>query len=162
MNNEPKQNQPKASLAELLRATQSKSKADGIVIAVPCSDTSGLAAQVSPGFGHAEAYAFVRVQADGSLTATSEFSPYLDGHTPGQVPAFVALVGAHVALSRSMGKGALALLEKLGIEVRTCDEGTVEEAVRAYLQGSLPKPIPCKGHWQGEGQRCACDHRADG
>jgi len=101
-------------------------------IAIP--DENGL---VSAHFGHCPSFAIYEVDENARAVNTrkSEVPP---PHEPGAIPRWLKELGVQVVLAGGMGRKAMELLRKLGIEPVVGVSGLgVEEAVQGYLSGSL-------------------------
>ena len=70
-------------------------------------------------------------------------NPYYDRHEPGQVPGFIQSQGADVMLAGGMGRRAIDLFQRYGIESVTGASGTVRHALERYLGGALQRAQPC-------------------
>ncbi len=100
-------------------------------VAVPVAN-----GETSPHFGHCEAFAFFRVEDDGTVTTIEEKAP--PAHAPGVYPAWLRESGADVVLAGGMGPRAQGLLESEGIEVVIgVPPGPPESVVRAWARGEL-------------------------
>jgi len=113
-------------------------------IAVTAENDKGLGSPVAHHFGHAPYYAFVEVEGAEIKSVEVLVSPFLQGHEPGEVPAFVKEQGAEVILSGGMGTRAIALFSALGIKAATGADGTVHQALERFFEGSLTEALPCE------------------
>lgn len=112
-------------------------------IAVTAVTAAGLDAPVAGHFGQAPHFVLVDV-VGGAITTTHTLSnPFLAGHQPGEIPAFIRAHGADVILSGGMGVRAIRIFEQVGITPATGASGTVRQAVTNYLQGRLAGASPC-------------------
>ena len=112
-------------------------------IAVSAQEDRGIDSTVAEHFGHAEFFVFVDVE-NGQMTSTNVVpNPYLDGHAPGQVPAFISEQKADVMLSGGMGGRAIQFFEGAGVQVATGAHGSVREAIERYLGGALTDAAAC-------------------
>lgn len=125
-------------------------------IAVTAATEAGLDAPVAGHFGHAPHFVLVEVDG-GSITASHGLAnPFLAGHQPGEIPAFIRSHGADVILSGGMGVRALRIFEQVGITAATGASGTVRQAVTDYLHGTLAGASPCADsvqHHQAAGEK---------
>jgi predicted Fe-Mo cluster-binding NifX family protein len=127
-------------------------------VAVSADNKQGLDSVVSPHFGRCPH--FVLVDLDGQAVGEVQDvdNPFFGNHQPGQVPSFIASLGANVMLTGGMGGRAILFFEQYGIEGVTGAHGTVRQSVERYLGGELKGAAPCKeseehGHGlQTEGQ----------
>jgi len=117
---------------------------DKRVIAVPTLDEHGLEGEVSGHFGPASHFTFIEMEGDQVVECRVMANPFAGSHQPGQVPTFVKEQGATVMLAGGMGGRAIAMLEDFGIAVATGAEGTVKDALEAYLRGDLQGSAPCR------------------
>ena len=114
-------------------------------IAVASADERGLEGQVSQHFGRCPSYTFVEI-AEGSIHESRvEANPFADGHAPGQVPAFIAKLGAQVIITGGIGQRAIGFFEEQGVSVAAGYQGGVRDAVEAFLRGEIAESDPCPG-----------------
>ncbi len=112
-------------------------------IAISAETTAGLDAPVCAHFGHAPCFAVVELEGAETRSVETVANPYLSGHEPGQIPAFIHSLGAQVMLSGGMGGRAVAFFQQYGITVSTGATGTVRETLARYLNGELDGAAPC-------------------
>lgn len=113
-------------------------------IAVSADNKNGLDSVVSPHFGRCPYFVLVDLD-DHNVRAVQEVkNPYYGHHQPGQVPAFIHSLSAHVMLTGGMGGRAIMFFEQFGIEGVTGAYGTVRQSVEHYLGGQLKGAAPCK------------------
>ena len=113
-------------------------------IAVTAERNQGLESPVSYHFGRCAYYVFVDV-ADGKVKeATTVPNRHAEGHTPGELPAFIKQNKVDVLLTGGMGRRAVGYFTRYGIEVVTGAQGRVGEAVQRYLAGELTGVSPCQ------------------
>jgi len=98
---------------------------------------------VSHHFGRCPQFTVVRVEDDRVMSIEVVDNPHFHAHGPGQVPAFVHGLGADVILAGGMGPRAVSLFHSYGIDVATGAGGRVDDALRAYLEGTLSGIVPC-------------------
>jgi predicted Fe-Mo cluster-binding NifX family protein len=122
-------------------------------IAVPADNKNGLDSVVSPHFGRCPHFVLVDLEGQ-QVTAVCEVdNPFYGNHQPGQVPGFVASLGANVMLTGGMGGRAIMFFQQYGIEGVTGAYGTVRQSVERYLGGQLRGAEPCREsveHGHGE------------
>jgi predicted Fe-Mo cluster-binding NifX family protein len=112
-------------------------------IAVSADEARGLESAVSVHFGRCPYYVLVDV-ADGEIQSVEAIAnPYYGQHQPGQVPSLIREQNADVMLTGGMGGRAVAFFQEYGIEPVTGAEGSVGQAVAAYLAGELKGAPPC-------------------
>ncbi len=114
-------------------------------IAVACADTQGLDGHVSQHFGRCSTYTLVSVADGGIQNSSVEENPFTSGHGPGQIPGFIASLGAQVIITGGIGQMAVGFFEQHGISVASGFQGTVREAVEGYLRGEGNNADPCPG-----------------
>ncbi len=114
-------------------------------IAVASSDVQGMDGQVSAHFGRCPAYTLVEVVEGVIHDSRIESNPFADGHAPGQIPDFIADLGANVILTGGIGGRAIQFFEQRGVEVAAGYQGAVKSAVEAFLRGELREADPCSG-----------------
>lgn len=113
-------------------------------IAVSADNKNGLDSVVSPHFGRCPYFVVVDLD-DKVVGEVRELdNPFYEGHQPGQVPGFIASLGANVMLTGGMGGRAIMFFEQYGIEGVTGAFGTVRQSVERYLGGELKGAAPCK------------------
>jgi len=118
-------------------------------IAVSTDTTHGLDATVSPHFGRCPFYALVDVQ-DGQIGSVQTVAnPYFPDHVPGVIPQFIHSQGANVMLTGGMGRRAVDFFEQFGIQPVTGASGTVQQALKAFLQGQISGAAPCHESMHG-------------
>jgi predicted Fe-Mo cluster-binding NifX family protein len=112
-------------------------------IAVSAEDNQGLDSQVGHHFGRCPFFAVVDVEGEEIQSAEIIENPFFASHQPGQVPGFIQEQDADVMLSGGMGKRAIQFFDQFGIATATGASGTVQEAVRCYLDGDLQEASSC-------------------
>ena len=113
------------------------------VIAIAAQDDRGLDGEVSAHFGRCPFYVMVEVSHGKRGPVRVIRNPYFGAHQPGVMPSFLQQQGANVILAGGMGLRAIQMFQGRGIEVATGAVGTIEAALRAYLQGKLQGIAPC-------------------
>lgn len=113
-------------------------------IAIPSMDESGLNAAISQHFGQTPFFTIVDTDSD-QVTAIAN-----PGHQGDRTPVdAIADEEAHVVLCSGMGGRAVQFFATAGIEVFMGAEGTVQETLDAYREGTLPvasEDAACKEH----------------
>ena len=71
-------------------------------------------------------------------------SPFDGHHQPGQVPAFIDCLGAHVMLAGGMGGRAITFFQRYAIQGVTGAYCTVRQSVERHLDGWPRGAAPCK------------------
>jgi len=101
-------------------------------IAIPVENKN-----ISAHFGHCREFALVDVDpASKTATRTTWLTP--PAHEPGVLPAWLHDQGTTVIIAQGMGGRAQALFAERGIDVVVgVGEGTADEIVEQYLQGTL-------------------------
>lgn len=113
-------------------------------IAIAAQDDQGLDGVAAHHFGRCPYYLFVDVEDDRIENVEVRANPYYERHTPGQVPAFIHQQGADVMVSGGMGRRAIGLFERYGIQTYTGAAGTVRRALEQALGGALEEAAPCR------------------
>ncbi|NMA00638.1 MAG: dinitrogenase iron-molybdenum cofactor [Clostridiaceae bacterium] len=90
--------------------------------------------EVTEHFGHCEAFLLFDVKNGEIVARESVANP---GHRPGYLPNFLADRGVNVIISGGMGGGAVTIFNERNIEVIVGARGDAEEAVKAYMKGTL-------------------------
>lgn len=109
--------------------------------------------EVFPHFGKTENFKIYEVE-DQKVTSSEVISSNGSGH--GALAGILANEGVDVLICGGLGGGALQALSEAGIEVCSGAAGNTDEAVQAYLEGTLVDAgVNCNHH--GEGHTCG-DH----
>ncbi|MBC8366008.1 NifB/NifX family molybdenum-iron cluster-binding protein [bacterium] len=114
-------------------------------IAVASADLQGIDGQVSEHFGRCPAYTLVEVVEGVVHDSRIESNPFVEGHAPGQIPEYIADLGANVILTGGIGGRAIQFFEQRGVQVAAGFNGPVKNAVEAFLRGELRESDPCSG-----------------
>ena len=124
-----------------------------MLIAVSAETDAGLDAPVAGHFGHSPYFALVEVTPAGGQIGVvqSLANPYYPHHEPGAVPAFIHSQGVQVMLTGGMGARATGLFQQYGVQPVTGAEGTVRQAVDAFMQGQITGSAPCHESTHGCG-----------
>jgi predicted Fe-Mo cluster-binding NifX family protein len=115
----------------------------GLRIAFSSEENRGLDSAVSHHFGRCPYYVLVDVEEGKPGTVMAVENPFYGDHQPGQVPRFIRSQEADVIIAGGMGRRAVAIFESENIEPITGAQGTVAEAMEAYLAGRLDGAAPC-------------------
>jgi predicted Fe-Mo cluster-binding NifX family protein len=117
-------------------------------VCVPSAGQGGLEDLVGEHFGRSPTYTVCDTE-----TGEVEVIPNESEHMGGSgLPAeHLAAAGVDVVICSGIGRRAVDLLSRYGIEVVTGASGTVGEAIRAWREGRLGGAAPCD-HSGG------CDH----
>jgi predicted Fe-Mo cluster-binding NifX family protein len=113
-------------------------------IAISADDNRGLDSVVSPHFGRCPYYVLVDLKDRQVRQVSAVENPYYGYHQPGQVPGFIERQGADVMLAGGMGRRAIGLFQRCGIEAVTGAAGSVRHALEQYLGGTLQGAAPCR------------------
>jgi predicted Fe-Mo cluster-binding NifX family protein len=113
-------------------------------IAVSADSKQGLDSVVSPHFGRCPHFILVDLEGQAVREVQEVDNPFFGNHQPGQVPGFIASLGANVMLTGGMGGRAIMFFEQYGIEGVTGAYGTVRQSMERYLGGELKGAAPCK------------------
>lgn len=120
-----------------------------MIIAISSENNQGENSQVAHHFGRCPFFTLVNIEDEQLVDYQTITNPYFESHQPGQVPEFISQQGANVMLSGGMGRRAGEFFNQFGIDIATGAEGTVKEAIEAYLRGDLKKGAGCSGHGDG-------------
>ncbi len=112
-------------------------------IALSSDDKNGLDSIVNPHFGRCPFFVLVDVEEGHVQSVREEKNPHYPNHQPGQIPRFIASLGANVMMAGGMGRRAIMMFNELGIEGVTGAHGTVRQAIERYLGGELKGAAPC-------------------
>jgi len=96
-----------------------------------------LDAPASPVFGRCPVYIFVNTET-WEFKAVDNPAMSAAGGAGIQAAQFVVEQGAKAILSGHVGPNAYNVIQAAGVPLYTTNEGTVREAVEAYLAGQLP------------------------
>ena len=104
-------------------------------------------------FGHTKEFKLYTVE-DGGVLAEEIVPTMGGGH--GLLADFLLLNGVNVVICGGIGGGARAALTEKGIALRGGVTGSADEAVRAYLAGTLQfdAEVRCGHHAHGNGHSC--------
>jgi predicted Fe-Mo cluster-binding NifX family protein len=129
-----------------------------MLIAVSAETDAGLDAPVNGHFGGSPYFTLVEVT-DGQIEGGQAIAnPHYPQHEPGAIPAFIRSQGADVMLTGGMGARAAGFLQQFGIQPVTGAEGTVRQAVEAFLQGQIVGSKPCHESTHGCGDEHGHEH----
>lgn len=112
-------------------------------VVVSADDSNGLNSVVNPHFGRCPYYVLVDLDGREVRGVNVVENPYYEHHKPGQVPSFIQGQGANVMLAGGMGRRAIDLFQRYGIEAVTGASGRVQHALERYLGGALQGAEPC-------------------
>jgi predicted Fe-Mo cluster-binding NifX family protein len=90
--------------------------------------------EVAAHFGRCQAYTMVELE-DGVIRSRETIAN--PGHEPGFLPRYLAERGVTCIVAGGMGPRAQMLFDEQGIETIVGISGTIEETIRALLQGEL-------------------------
>lgn len=122
-----------------------------MLVVVTAENDAGLKAPVSGHFGHSPYFSVIEL-IDGKVEKVKPRpNPHAVDHKPGQVPTFVKDLGAEVIITGGMGENAAKIFEKFGIQAFAGAEGTVEQALAAYIAGELSTAKACAHDGHGHG-----------
>jgi len=113
-------------------------------VAIASHDDQALDGTVSGHFGHCPFFTLVDLVDGQPVKVEVIANPAAVHHQPGEVPRFVAGLGAQVILAGGMGRMAVTLFERFGVEVATGATGSIRGALEAWLDGSLTGVVPCR------------------
>jgi predicted Fe-Mo cluster-binding NifX family protein len=119
--------------------------------AISTEDNKGLDRIVSQHFGRCPYFVLVEVENEAIMEVKAVDNPYFAEHGPGQVPEYIASLGADVMISGGMGRRANVFFDKYGIRTATGAGGTVQEALSSFQYGKLSAGGNCGGHGERHG-----------
>lgn len=123
-------------------------------MAIPTEGTN-----VSSHFGKCENFTIVEIE-DSTIKTKECISTV--GHQHGLLPAFLVSHGVNAVIAGGMGEGARENLVKNNIEIISGASGDIDQAINAYLDGSLKSvDTGCAGHGHSHGHEhgeggCSC------
>lgn len=121
-------------------------------IAVSIENQKGMDSSISFHFGRCPFYAIVKAENDEINLEKIIKNPYYENHGgPGQVPEFIRDQDVDVMIAGGMGGRAVSFFQRFDIETVTGAQGTVKEAVEAYLSGDMSGTEPCS---HDSGKQC--------
>ncbi len=107
-------------------------------------------------FGKCEVFKVYEI-ADGKVA--SKISVPTNGQGHSQLTGFLKGIGADVVICSGMGQGAYSMLTEGGLKVVRGAKGDIDEAVNAYLNGSLTDNTAavCSHHHDHDhSHNCSC------
>lgn len=116
------------------------------IIAIATEGEEGLSGNVSPHFGESNSYTIVEVEGNSIGKEFQITSPFFCQHRTCSLPNIVRKQKANVIIAGSMGKRAMTIFKKYGIEVVTGASGNAKVALNNYLSGKLKGLVECKHH----------------
>ncbi|MBE5850336.1 MAG: dinitrogenase iron-molybdenum cofactor biosynthesis protein [Lachnospiraceae bacterium] len=108
-------------------------------------------------FGRTPAFKVYEVS-DGKVLSSEVIDTNGTGH--GALAGFLADIGAEVMICGGIGGGAIAAMSEAGIKVYAGASGSADDAVNAYVAGTLPEigDATCDHHeHEGHGEH-GCGH----
>ncbi len=112
--------------------------------------------QVFQHFGQSKAFTVFTAE-NGSVKEKSVIDASESGHAA--LAGFLKGAGVNVVICGGIGDGAKKMLASAGIELISGVEGSIAEAVNAYLAGALSDMGGNCGHeHHGEGHTCSCEN----
>lgn len=113
--------------------------------------------QIFQHFGHTEEFKFYDI-ADGAVIGSQVFSTNGSGH--GALAGFLSANLVDVLICGGIGGGAQTALAQAGIKLYGGVSGSADEAVNAYLTGTLGynPNVMCSHHDHGEGGHSCGSH----
>lgn len=110
---------------------------------------------VSGHFGKCENFTIAEIEGSAVKSKTILNT---SGNQHGLLPPFLAAHKVNVVIAGGMGEGARQNLMSSGIEIITGVSGEVDEAINAYLNGSLVSAdASCPGHEHLHSHDCSCN-----
>ncbi len=119
-------------------------------IAFATEDDLGLDATLAQHFGKCPFYTFVDVEDGRVVEVLSVPNPAAEGHSPGEIPRFIAEQNCDIIVSGGMGPRAQNWFLSLGIKPYVGLQGKVREALSLIIEGKV-EPVK-------EASECEHDH----
>lgn len=125
-------------------------------IAIPTEGTN-----ISGHFGKCENFTIAEIE---NSNIKSKVVVSTLGNQHGLLPAFLASHDVNVVIAGGMGEGARQNLVSNGIEIISGVNGNIDEAIDAFLNGTLKSSdVGCSGHGHSHGHDhgengCSCGH----
>ncbi|HEY5587192.1 MAG TPA: iron-sulfur cluster carrier protein MrpORP [Ruminiclostridium sp.] len=112
---------------------------------------------VSSHFGKCENFTIVEIE---NSQVKSKAIINTEGNQHGLLPTFLASRGVNIVVAGGMGEGARQNLVSNNIEIISGVSGDIDEAISAYMEGSLKSSdVGCSGHEHSHGDGgCNCGH----
>ena len=114
---------------------------------------------IFPHFGRTES--FKLYDAEGGKVIASEVVG-ANGMSHGALAGLLAENGVNVLICGGLGGGALAALQQAGISVYGGAQGSVDDAVAAFLAGSLQQTAEASCHDHDRSHEGGCGHHGCG
>jgi predicted Fe-Mo cluster-binding NifX family protein len=116
--------------------------------------------QIFQHFGHTEEFKVYEVE-EGKVVKAEVMGSNGSGH--GALAGFLKMNDVDVLICGGIGGGAQTALAEAGIKLFGGVSGSTDDAVKAYLDGSLNfnPDIRCNHHGHGEGHNCG-SHNCSG
>jgi len=102
-------------------------------------------------FGRCSSYTLVKIEGGKECERIVVENP---GHRPGFLPKFLADKGVEVVIAGGMGWRAQNLFAECGIDVFTGASGSIEDVVKAYIDGRLTRGENICDHQRGKNHHC--------
>lgn len=118
-----------------------------MVVAVTYDKETG---NVGQHFGHADFFKLYEIE-NGKIMDSAVVSPFGQGHEA--VASTMEDYSVSLVICQNIGDGALQALSAYGIAVYPNVEGLADDAIEAFMQGSLPI---------ADALNCDCDHSTGG
>lgn len=104
-------------------------------------------------FGHCEYFTVFTVGSDKTVESQETFTPPPSCGCKSNLVEILGQMGVTVLVAGNMGEGAVMKLRQGGIEVVRGAKGPIDQALGAWLNGSLKDAdILCQAH--GDGHQC--------
>lgn len=111
-------------------------------IGIPSMGEKGLDEQVGQHFGRVTHYTIIDLDTD-EVSVVQNTSHHMGGML--QPPELLKKEGVHIMLCSGLGRRAISLFEKMGIEVYIGASGTVRDAIAAFNNGNLQQATMTDG-----------------
>jgi len=120
----------------ILTISDNKQGVDHMKIAVTAENNNGFESNVNPHFGRSPYFAIVDTEADEVELIKNE-AARASGGAGVSAAQLISDRGVEVLISGSVGPKAYTALTRGNIEMYTTKDGTVQQAIEAFQEGSL-------------------------
>lgn len=117
--------------------------------------------QVFQHFGQCQTFTVFTAE-NGTIQKKTVIDASQNGHSA--LADFLKAAGVNVLICGGIGGGAKQMLSSVGIQLVSGVEGTIEDAVNAYLAGNLNDMGESCNHHEGhvEDHVCSCENHCNG
>lgn len=111
--------------------------------------------QVAQHFGRCPEYTIADIE---DSTVSGKTVVQNPGHAPGAIPAFLNEKGCHVIIAGGMGQRAQMFFQEYDIRCIIGVQGSVDQVIQDYIDGSLEAGDSTCEHGEGKGDGTGRDH----